>query len=272
MDKDKILERWTEYIGDLYNDTRNEERTGTTNNEGPPILEEEVISALKKMKNGKAAGPDNITKEMIDALEEFGISTVTKLLNNIYNSGSIPADMTKSIFIALPKTANANECESHRTISLMSHITKLLLRIIMMRVRNKILPEIAEEQCGFIEGKGTINAIYMLRAIIERALEVQKDLYLCFIDYTKAFDRVQHDNIINILENLHIDGKDLRIIKNMYWEQTAAIRIENEVSEFIKIKRGVRQGCVLSPDLFSLYSETVTHRGNARYSDRRPHH
>jgi len=170
MDKDKILERWTEYIGDLYNDMRNEERTDTTNNEGPPILEEEVISALKKMKNGKAAGPDNITKEMIDALEEFGISTVTKLLNNIYNSGSIPADMTKSIFIALPKTANANECESHRTISLMSHITKLLLRIIMMRVRNKILPEIAEEQCGFIEGKGTINAIYIQKLSTEYSM------------------------------------------------------------------------------------------------------
>ena len=65
MDKDKILERWTEYIGDLYNDTRNEERTGRTNNDGPPILEEEVINALKKMKNGKAAGPDSITKEMM---------------------------------------------------------------------------------------------------------------------------------------------------------------------------------------------------------------
>ena len=127
----------------------------------------------------------------------------------------------------------------------------------MMRVRNKILPEIAQEQCGFMEGKGTVNAIYMIRTTIERALEVQKDLHLCFIDYTKAFDKVRHDKIIDMLEVLNIDGKDLRIIKNMYWEQTAAIRIENEISKFIQIKRGVRQGCVLSPDLFSLYSENI---------------
>ena len=108
-----------------------------------------------------------------------------------------------------------------------------------------------------MEGKGTTNAIFILRTLIERALEIQKDVYLCFIDYTKAFDRVCHDEIIKELTKLRIDGKDLRIIKNMYWEQTAAMRVEGEISAFQKIKRGVRQGCVLSPDLFSLYSEII---------------
>ncbi|GFO19349.1 endonuclease-reverse transcriptase [Plakobranchus ocellatus] len=97
----------------------------------------------------------------------------------------------------------------------------------------------------------------MQSSLIERALEIQKDVYLCFIDYTKAFDRVRHDEIITELKQLNIDGKDLRIIKTMYWEQTAAIRIENKTSTFQDIKRGVRQGCVLSPDLFSLYSEII---------------
>ncbi|GFO50505.1 retrovirus-related pol polyprotein from type-1 retrotransposable element r2 [Plakobranchus ocellatus] len=154
---------------------------------------------------------------------------------------------------ALPKKPGATECELHRTISLMSHITKILLKIIMLRIRNKIKPEIAEEQCGFIEDKGTSNAIYILRTLIEGAL----DVYLCFIDYTKAFDTVRHDEIISQLKQLNIDGKDLRIIKTMYWEQTAAMRIENKTSTFQDIKRGVRQGCVLSLDLLSLYSEII---------------
>ncbi|GFN77761.1 endonuclease-reverse transcriptase [Plakobranchus ocellatus] len=114
----------------------------------------------------------------------------------------------------------------------MSHITKILLKIIMLRIRNKIKPEIAEEQCGFVEDKGTSNAIYILRTLIERTLEVQKDVYLCFIDYTTAFDRVRHDEIITELKQLNIDGKDLRIIKTMYWEQTAAMRIENKPAHF----------------------------------------
>ena len=107
--------------------------------------------------------------------------------------------MKKSIFIAIPKKTATTECEQHRTISLMSHITKILLRIIMMRVRNKIKPEIAEEQCGFVDGKGTMNAIYLLRTLMERSLEHQKDIFLCFIDYTKAFDRVRHANLIDII-------------------------------------------------------------------------
>ena len=127
----------------------------------------------------------------------------------------------------------------------------------MMRVRNKIEPEIAEEQCGFVEGKGTSNAILKLRTLIERSLEVNKDVCLCFIDYTKAFDRDRHDELIRQLTQLKVDGKDLRIIKNMYWEQRACMKVSNDFSSFEKIQRGVRQGCVLSPDLFSLYSEKI---------------
>ena len=212
---------------------------------------------LYNTKKGRAPGPDNITVEEIEALGEYGIQVLTKLLNDIYNTGYIPADMLQSIFIALPKKPGSIECEDHRTISLMSHVTKLLLRIIMRRIRSKIKPEIGEEQCGFVEGKGTSNAIYIVRTIIERAIEVKTDLYMCFIDYTKAFDNVKHNEIFNMLKELNIDGKDLRIIANMYWKQTAAIRIENKIGKYQQIKKGVRQGCVLSPDLFSLYSEII---------------
>ena len=220
-------------------------------------MKDDVREAMRKMKTGKATGPDGLSIELIEALEEYGIEKVTTLLNEIYDTGQIAVDISRSIFIALPKKPGATDCELHQTISLMGHVTKLLLRIIMMRVRNKINPEIAEEQCGFVEGKGTTNAIFILRTLIERALEIQKDVYLCSIDYTKAFDRVRHVEIIKELTKLRIDGKDLRIIKNMYWEQTAAMRVEGEISAFQKIKRGVRQGCILSPDLFSLCSEII---------------
>ena len=92
---------------------------------------------------------------------------------------------------------------------------------------------------------------------MERAIEVQQDLYLCFIDYSKAFDKVKHSEIIKLLENLNVDGKDLRIVRNMYWKQTAAMRVNNTIGRFQKIEMGVRQGCVMSPDLFSLYTEYI---------------
>ena len=212
LEKDKILERWSGYIGELYNDDRNERKIIKNNFEGPQILKDEIRSTIKQMKTGNALGPDGIATEMIEALEEFGVNILYDLLNEIYDTGIIPEDMSKSIFIALPKKPGATECELHRTISLMSCARKILLRIIMKRARNKINPEIDVIQCRFVEGKGTVNAIFILRTIIKGALEVNKDLYLCFIDYTKAFDKVKHEKIINILENLDMDGKDLRII------------------------------------------------------------
>ena len=86
----------------------------------------------------------------------------------------------------------------------------------------------SQGQCCFVEGKGTTNAIYIRRTLAERAIE---DLYLCFIDYTKAFDTIKHKNLMNILKTLNIDGRYLRVIKNLYWDQTAAIRYNNKLGE-----------------------------------------
>ena len=153
IEKDQILHVWTDYVKNLYNDNREEQYDIRFNNEGPPILKMEVQNVLKHMKAGKAPGADNITTEMIKALEEFGLEQVTRLLNTLYDTGDIPSELFNSVFIAIPKKSGALECDQHRTISIMSHITKILLRIIMQRVRKKIQPEIGEEQCGFVEGK-----------------------------------------------------------------------------------------------------------------------
>ena len=251
------MERWAEYINDLFNDDRIEKPTILKNMDGPKILKSEVESSLHKLKRNKAAGPDEVVTVMMIALEDYGIDKLTDIVNEIYDTGVIPEDLSRSIFIALPKKPGATECELHRTISLMSHMTKLILKIIMMRARCKIRPEIGREQCGFVEDSGTRNAIFMVRMISERAIEMQKDVYMCFIDYTKAFDNVKHDELFKLLSTLDINGKDLRLIRNLYWEQTACMRVGNDKSEYVKIQKGVRQGCVFSPDLFNLYSEMI---------------
>ena len=96
-----------------------------------------------------------------------------------------------------------------------------------------------------------------LRLICERHLEVQKDVYICFLDYEKSFDRVRHEPLMQCLSEIGVDGKDTKIIRNLYWDQTASVRIMNELSEEIRIQQGVRQGCVASPTLFNLYTENI---------------
>ena len=209
------------------------------------------------MKRGKAPGPDQVNVEMLDGAGEIGLEKLTELINKVYNTGNIPGDLLKSIFLAIPKKPKANECELHRTISLMSHTTKILLRILMKRARAQIKPEISNSQCGFVQGKGTRNAIYMMRTLIERSIEMKQDIYVCMIEYSKAFDKVQHEPFMEILKDLNIEGKSWRLIRNIYWDQSATIRYENELGTWKSIKRGLRQGCVFSPDRFSIYNERI---------------
>ena len=96
-----------------------------------------------------------------------------------------------------------------------------------------------------------------IRLICEIHLEVQKDVYICFLDYEKPFNRVRHEPLMQCLSEIGVDGKDIQIIRNLYWDQTASVRIMNELSEEMCIQRGVRQGCVASPTLFNLYKENM---------------
>ena len=96
-----------------------------------------------------------------------------------------------------------------------------------------------------------------LRIVIGKLLEKHKKVYICFIDYKKAFDRVYHAKLLETLKKLEIDGKDLNLIMNLYWQQTASIKTDDGQSSIFNIKRGVRQGCVLSPNLFNVYTEKI---------------
>ncbi len=115
MDKDEVLNRWSEYIEELFYDERGEKPLIKKNIEGPEIMKAEVKYALNRMKHGKATGPDNIPAEAIESLEDLGIDMVTKLLNALYDTGAIPTEMSRSVFIALPKKTGATDCELHRT-------------------------------------------------------------------------------------------------------------------------------------------------------------
>ena len=149
----------------------------------------------------------------------------------MYSEDRFPEPMYKSIFITLPKVKGKDKCEKHRTISLMSHITKLVLRVIMNRIRGRTLSEISEVQYGFMPDRVTRNAIFVLRRLVERMIEKQKGVHVCFIDCSKAFDTVKHEPLIESLQSLDIDPQDVNLLANLYWNQQAAVRHNGEISE-----------------------------------------
>jgi len=159
-------------------------------------------------------------------------------------------------YITIPKKPKALECSDFRTISLMSHGMKDLLKIILDRNEKKLEAEISENQSGSRPGKGTREGIFNLRIIIQRYLEVQKPVIICVIDYEKAFDHAYHDRIMQYLDHIDMDCTDKRVMEKLYW-QMATVRFSDDCSEFFPIKRGAWQGCILTPKCFNLYTEKI---------------
>src|SRR5258708_23740608 len=191
---------------------------------------------------------------------------MTSLINKIYKSGYMPEDFRKSIFRPIPKVSKAQECSDFRTIALVSHASKVLLHLIKRRITPIIERQLGESQMGFRKGKGTRDAVFQLRMISEKITDMdiekvkkrkktkeRKKLYLCFVDYQKAFDRVKHDKLVEVMEKAGVPEMERRLIINLYWRQHAAVKWDDEIRKKVRVERTVKQALVVSPLPFNLY-------------------
>ena len=125
---------------------------------------------------------------------------LTKLSTIVSNNGEWPQDFTEVTMIALKKKTKATKCSDYRTINLIAHTAKILRRGI-----EKKIEDVLGDQFGFRRGKGTRDAIGMMRIIAERTLEIDEEMCVCFIDWQKAFDRVNWTKLMQILNRIGID-------------------------------------------------------------------
>ena len=116
---------------------------------------------------------------------------------------------------------------------------------------------LSKSQFGFRKGCGTREAIGVMRVICERSIEHGNDVFICFVDFEKAFDRINWVLMLKMLRNIGVDWKDRRLIMNLYMNQKAVVKIQQDCSDESEIGRGVRQGCCISPLLFNIYAEAM---------------
>jgi len=162
---------------------------------------------------------------VLKLLREVGLKIMKKLINTISETGEWPKDFTEVTMIALKKKPQATKCSDQRTISLMAHTAKIVEKELRRRIEKKIESVLGEGQFGFRRGKGTRDAIGMLRIISERTLEIDEEQCVCFIDWQKAFDRVNWTKLMQILKENGIDWRERRLISNLYMAQSAKVRL-----------------------------------------------
>ena len=224
----EILTRWTEYCSDLYNhETQGacSVLTGphSTNQDNLPILREEVEAAVTSLKKRKSAGVDNIPVKLVQAGGEAMIDALRIICSQIWQTGKWPTQWTQSLIITLPKKVNLQMCQNYRTISLISHPSKVMLKILLNRLQPQAEEIIAEEQAGFRLGRSTTEQNFNLRVLMEKYQQHQQDLYHVFIDFIKAFDRVWHAALWTTMHKYNIGANLITIVKSLYEKATSAV-------------------------------------------------
>ena len=155
----------------------------------------------------------------------------------------------------MPKKGNAKECSNYCTIALISHASKVVLKILPARLQQYVNQEIPDVQAGFRKGRGTRDHIANICWIIEKAREFQKYIYFCFIDYAKAFDSVDHNKLWKILKEMGIPDLLTCLMRNLYAGQEATVRPGHGTADWFQIGKAVCQGCILWSYLLNLYAE-----------------
>ena len=151
----------------------------------------------------------------------------------------------------------ASESSDYHTIALISHASKVMLKVLQARLQQCVKCELPDVQAGFRKGRGTRNQIANIHWIIEKAREFQKNIYFCFIDCAKAFDCVDHNKLWKILKEKGIPDHPTCLLRNLYAGQEAIVRTGHGTTDWYQIGKGVRQSCILSPCLFNLYAEFI---------------
>ena len=154
-----------------------------------------------------------------------------------------------SVFIPIPKKGNAKECSNYCTVALISHASKVMLKILQAKLQQYMNCELPD---GFRKDRGTRDQSANIHWIIEKAREFQKNIYVCFMDYTKAFDCVDHNKLWKILKEMGIPDHLTCLLRNLYAGQEATVGTGHGTTDWFQIGKGVCQGCILSPCLFNL--------------------
>ena len=146
---------------------------------------------------------------------------------NVENS-VVATELERSVFIPIPKKGNAKECSNYCTIALISHASKVMLKILQARIQQYVNRELPDVQAGFREDSGTSDQIANIHKIMEKAREFQKNIYFCFIDYAKAFDCVYHNQLLKILKEMGLPDHLTCLLRNLYAGQKEQLELDLE--------------------------------------------
>ena len=228
-----------------------------------PPSQEEVKKAIKQLSSGKAPGADTIPAEGYKHGGDTLLQKLTDLFLRMWDEEVIPQQLKHASIIRLYKKGKHQLCDNYRGISLMAIAGKILARVLLnpliIHLEQGLLPE---SQCGFRRGHGTVDMIFAARQLQEKCQEQYDDLFITFIDLTKAFDTVCKDGLWQIMEKFGCQRKFTALVRQLHDGMRATVLDNGDTSDSFPVTNGVKQGFSPLPSSawYSLPCFTTLHK------------
>lgn len=224
-----------------------------------PISLEEVKKAINDLNPGKSPGPDGLTASLYKVLREKVAVVLVSLFNEAFDMSVLPPSFRTSNTVLIPKVKDKNklmQVTSYRPISLTNIDYKIFMKILAKRLQTVIQELVGEHQTCGIKGRSIVTNIHKARSVLECCDANSDSIAMLQLDLEKAFDRVPHDILLAILQHVNVGSVLREGVAMAYRGCTTRLIVNKVVGARIKVERSVRQGCPLSPLLFSMYIES----------------
>ena len=211
--------------------------------------------ALGSITSNKASGGNGIPVELFQILKDDAVKVLHSICQQIWKTEQWPQDWKRSVFIPIPKKGNAKEGSKYHTIALVSHASKVMLKILQARLEQYVKCELPDVQVGFRKGRGTRDETANICWSIEEMREFQKNIHFCLMTTSKPLTVWIRTNR-KILKEMGIPDHLTCLLRNLYSGQEATVSTRHGTTDWFQIGKGIRRGCILSPCLFTFMQST----------------
>ncbi len=260
---DEILNLWKKHFHEIFNCLKDEVKRDRSYNIEKTVNEISVshymiIEAIKELSINKSCGLDGITAEHLKYASEKLPHLLSMAITGFFVHGFLPDAMLSVLIVPVikDKAGNINSKDNYQPIALASIISKIIETIMLIRMETYLLTH--ANQFGFKKTHGTDQCIFALKELVSRYKSKGSCIYTCFLDASKAFDRVNHTKLFKKLSEKGVPDYLLRILIYWYANQTMCIRWGSKTSDKFYVSNGVRQGSILSPHLFKIYVDDLS--------------